>query len=213
MWVSGSPTANRNGTVGGCELDGVVDEVRQELPQLARIAAQRQRFDADGLQRHPPLLGDRPEHFDGLANQFVQRHGLAPQVGTARFALSQLQQLIDELAEMPAFVVELKQQLLIFLDRARLLERDFDRTLDGRQRGSQLVRSVRHELTILFEMIGDLIEKRVDLDGELIEFVTDAAHSEALVEVTRSQSLGGANDLLQRLDGSPRHHQTAQRSQ
>ena len=84
-----------------------------------------------------------------------------------------------------ALLVDGDQQLLIILAAARLLQSDFDGTLDRRQRRPEFVGGVGEKFAVLRQVIGDLIQKLVDLVRQLVQFVIDAANRQPLFQMAR----------------------------
>ena len=72
---------------------------------------------------------------------------------------------------------------------------------------------IRHKFTIFAQVICNLIEKRIDLSRQLIQFVTNPAQFQPLIEMAGPHPFGGSNQPLQRFDGPFRQQKAAERCQ
>ena len=168
-----TPDRHRAARLG--ELDRVVDQVRQQLPEPRRVArargtgAGRSQVSADA-----PLLGQRLVHLGDLVGQGRQVDRLAPQLDLAGVGPGQQQQAVDQRRQPVALLAERAEDLAVFVGRPGLLERHLDRGPHRGQRAAQLVRGVGREAGDLGVVGRQPVEQVVDGPGQLVELVAGA---------------------------------------
>ena len=169
---------------GRRELDRVVEQIVDHLPQPAGVADDRR----TARECRPPArcraLRRRRETSRRCFDEAIELQRLVEPHIAAAVALGQQQQLIDERRQLLTLVGNDDQQRLVLFGRTRSgVERDVDRTANGGQRRTEFVRRIGDELALLRQVVGDAIEKVIDRERKLIEFVAGAANRQPFVEV------------------------------
>ena len=135
---------------GRRELDGITKQVEQDLPQALAVRIHLRRNIAgcleDELQSFP--LGVYAHHRRNFLDQGWQGHGRQVQIETAGPDPRKIQQIVDEIEQMPATARYRRQCLLATGVRQRTLAHKFGISEDRMQRRAQLVANVCEELVL-----------------------------------------------------------------
>ena len=98
------------------ELDGVGEEVDQDLAQPQRVGLDRRQLSRQpGLDAQALLLGQRPDLVDDLADQLTEVDPFGGDLHLARLDLAQVEDLVDQAEERVAALVHLGHVLLLLL--------------------------------------------------------------------------------------------------
>ncbi len=186
---------------GGREFEAVVDQVIDYLPQAIGVASDGDSGLHDGGQLDAALLGHTAKHLYGALDEAVEanRTPIDGQLLGIRFG--QQQQLVDQQAQLPAFVGDVAEHLLVLGGRPFAVERDLDRALHGCQRGAQLVGGIVDELAMPLQVVAQQVEKVVDRQRQFVQLVAGATNRQAFLEMAGAESRGGGDDPRQRARG------------
>src|SRR5256884_555328 len=137
----------------GRELDGVRQQVEQDLEHAAPVGP-----DAHGLGRRlegesvAPRLELRAHAVHCFAQQRVERHRLEAEIHAAGGDLRQIEQLVDELQQVPAVARDRLEVVALRVAQRGALDLTGQQQLaesdHAVQRGAELVRNVGEELIL-----------------------------------------------------------------
>ena len=131
------------------ELDGVADEVEQDLPQPARVADQgvgHLRLDLAG-QLQPLPVGAEGQRPEGLPQDVPQGEVGAVELELAGLDLGEVEQVVDHLQQGLRRGLD-DRQVLALLARQRRVEGELGHAEDGVHGGADLVADVGQELIL-----------------------------------------------------------------
>jgi hypothetical protein len=171
----------------GGELDGVVQEVDQDLRQPVAVGADGREIGRHvHLERLPPGLGGRAHHSDGLGGRLRRRDRQEVEPGASLLHGGEIEQVLDEQPQPLGVTVDDPDEFggARLIGEAAVQER-LGVSLDGRERGAQLVRHVGDEFAarlLQALQLGDVVEHR------------DRSDHRAVVAVERRQA--GVQDAL-----------------
>ena len=131
------------------ELDGVADQVEEQLPQPSRIADQPLRHRAADRQRQLQslLMGARAQRAHSVPDRAarIERHALERQL--AGLDLREVEDVVDQ-SQQRARRVARRRQVLALLAREPGVERELGHAEDRVHRRADLVAHVREELAL-----------------------------------------------------------------
>ena len=178
--------------------EGVVDQVRDETLDQARIAGHRRRCE-DGAQvdRAAPCLGLTGEQ--DLLGQDRQIERVA--LGETRLPAGEREECLDQAFLLrPGCEHPLVRGPEGLHGRVGVRQRQLDEGPLHGERRAQLVRGVRHELTLGLDELLQPREQRVEGVAEFLELVVRAAQCQPLVQVGGGDAAGGGGDRPQRAE-------------
>ena len=130
------------------ELDGIVQDVQQDLHQAVPVGPDRRQIRSDLPDDVQPFFGD-PFRDDGqgVVEHLFDGQRLRPEMCLAQLDSGEGQEIVDEAVEALGVFMDRPQERtgLLPIVESALLER-FDETDDRREGGSDLVGDVGHEI-------------------------------------------------------------------
>src|SRR5439155_21612990 len=145
-----APRPHDDGFALAGELDGVVEQVDEQLAKALLVAADRRQVARDGtLERHPLAIREQPDPVDRAPDDRADVDRVEVERHRALLDRGQIEQLVDHLDEMARLDVDLQDPVAhtgrevdpLEVPRERLREE-----ADVRQRRPQLMGEVVDEL-------------------------------------------------------------------
>ena len=125
------------------ELDGIRQQIEQDLAQHARIEQDQPRqFGIVEVQAHPPFFGTQAHHLDHLRQQFRQINFFRTHLHRARFDLGKFQHIVDQSQQMFAGMADDAHVFLAHRRQPRIACHQAGKADYRIERGAQLMAHV-----------------------------------------------------------------------
>ena len=186
----------------GRMLERVVEQIQHQTVQQHAIAMHAQ-FIREicfvHLQRHPTRFGQRSHAVRRGPHELGDGHVAMLSDETARIHARQQEQVVHDAREAHGLILNHVQRLAVFrLVAGAAPQGDIGLTADDRNRCTQFVRGICHELPLRAERIAHASQQAVDDLGEPTQLVVRIHDLQAIIEIGRCDAGGAHRNLVER---------------